>query len=204
MRRVVKGMTPNGARRRGYSASKSDLFRRIGEYCSYCERRGDLHVEHVVPKSRRPGLENEWTNFLLGCRNCNGIKGNRNRSRDGYLWPDWNDTETAFEYLRDGIVRVRAGLAEPDRTKAGALFDLVGLGRRPDSNPYDRDPRWRSRREAWRTAERARKRYETGGVPVGHIVDLALNTGYWSVWMTVFAGHLDVRLCLRQKFPGTR
>lgn len=206
MRRVIKGMTPNGARRHDYRKSRSSLFRRIGEYCSYCERRGDLHVEHVVPKRRRLDLENEWTNFLLGCCNCNGIKKDRNQWRDGYLWPDRDDTETAFEYLPDGIVRVRAGLAEPDRTKAKALFELVGLGRHPGSVPRARpgDPRWRGRRGAWRTAERARKSYENEDVPVGLIVDLALNTGYWSVWMAVFSGHLDVRLRLRAAFPGTR
>lgn len=46
--------------------------------------------------------------------------------------------------------------------------------------------------------------YENEGVRVELIVDLALATGYWSVWMTVFAGHRDVRLRLRKAFPGTR
>ena len=90
-----------------YNKAKSNLLERIGEYCSYCERTGDLHVEHVVPRRRRPDLTEEWTNFLLGCTNCNGIKSNRNHSRDGYIWPDRDDTEAAFEYLPDGIVRVR-------------------------------------------------------------------------------------------------
>lgn len=208
MRRVAKGMTPSGAkRRRGYGKFINDLVCRIGEYCSYCERPGDLEVEHVVPKSHRPDLENEWTNFLLGCRNCNGIKGNRNRSRNGYLWPDRNDTETAFEYLPDGIVRVHANLAGPDRTKATALFNLVGLGRHPGSVPRarPRDLRWLRRKKAWSVAVRTRKRYENQGTLVEHIVhivDLACATGYWSVWMTVFAGHPDVRL--REAFPGTR
>ena len=110
MRRVDRGPHPlddgNGPKRfHPYNKAKSDLLERIGEYCSYCERTGDLHVEHVVSRCRRPELAEEWTNFLLGCTNCNGIKSNRNHSRDGYIWPDRDDTEAAFEYLPDGIVR---------------------------------------------------------------------------------------------------
>ena len=34
-----------------YGHAKVPLIERIGEYCSHCERPGDLHLEHVVPKS---------------------------------------------------------------------------------------------------------------------------------------------------------
>ena len=138
MRRVDRGSWPlddasNPKNFQSYTKAKADLLSRLGEYCSYCERTGDLHVEHVIPRNHRPDLEQEWTNFLLGCVNCNAIKGDRNDSRNGYLWPDQDDTEAAFSYLPDGIVRVRDDLPEPDLTNAKRLFDLVGLGRRPSA-----------------------------------------------------------------------
>ena len=203
MRRVYRGPPPPGTLQH-YKNAKSDLLDRIGAYCSYCERRGDLHVEHVVPKSRKPDLENDWTNFLLGCRNCNGIKGNRNQSRNGYLWPDRNDTETAFEYLPDGIVKVRANRRKTERARARKLFCLVGLGRRPGNDPQAQDRRWQGRKEAWRIAVEARADLVNSNANVEAVVRLALATGYWSVWMAVFADHPDVRLRLRSAFPGTR
>ena len=41
----------NPKRFQPYNKAKADLLDRLGEYCSYCERPGDLHVEHVVPKN---------------------------------------------------------------------------------------------------------------------------------------------------------
>ena len=125
-----------------YRLAKADLLDRLGPYCCYCERPADLHVEHVVPKSRHPELQEDWANFLLACVNCNATKGNGNESRAGYLWPDQDDTEAAYEYFRDGIVRVRGGLPDSTRTKAKRLFHLVGLGRRPARNAKASDQRW--------------------------------------------------------------
>ena len=209
MRRIDRGPHPldDGNGPKGfhpYNMAKSDLLERIGEYCSYCERTRDLHVEHVVPKRRRPDLAEDWTNFLLGCSNCNGIKRDRNHSRDGYLWPDSDDTQAAFEYLPDGIVRVRQDISEPERAPAESLFELVGLGRRPSADPRARDLRWRKRREAWRQAVEARRVFEDRTDVVDWIVQLAVAVGFWSVWMTVFADHPQVCNFLRQRFPGTR
>lgn len=186
-----------------YQRAKADLLSRLGEYCNYCERKDALHVEHVVPLSHRPGLGEEWCNFLLGCVNCNSIKGNRNPSRDGYVWPDGDDTRRLFEYLPEGIVKVGHGLPEPIRTRAENLFELVGLGRRPTNDPCARDLRWRKRKEAWRTAEFARDKFDRIG-DIDRVVELAKATGFWSVWMTVFNGHPQVCDRLRRCFPGTR
>ena len=208
MRRVDRGPRPlddanNPKSFQPYNKAKADLLSRLGGYCSYCERPSDLHIEHVIPRSRQPSLEEEWTNFLLGCRNCNAIKGDRNHSRNGYLWPDQDDTEAAFSYLPDGIVRVRDNLPEPNRTKAKKLFDLVGLGRRPAHDPRARDLRWRKRREVWRQAKSAQQLVKQGG-DVDSAIQLAKAVGFFSVWMTVFAD--NPRMChrLRQSFPGTR
>ena len=208
MRRVDRGPWPldeeNREKRfRPYRKAKADLLAKLGNYCSYCERPGDLHVEHVIPVKHREDLEGEWTNFLLGCANCNGTKQHRNQSRDGYLWSDEDDTQAVFEYLPEGIVRVRADIPEPDRTEAKNLFNLVGLGRRPTNDPRASDLRWRKRREAWRTAEVARQKIADGDDPEW-VIRLAQASGFWSVWMAVFHEYPDVRDRLERGFPGTR
>ena len=148
MRSVERGAWPTGNDDRPvvfpqYRHAKGPLVERIGEYCSYCERPGDLHVEHVVPKCEAPALEREWSNFLLGCVNCNSRKSDRNTSRVGYLWPDSDDTFGAFVYRSGGRVSVNERLVEGEHRKASALSDLVGLGAmgtRTDRRRHKRHP----------------------------------------------------------------
>lgn len=207
MRRVDRGPWPEEHGKPKafgpYQLAKRDLLDRLGPYCSYCERTGDLHVEHVVPKCHRDDLRGEWTNLLLGCANCNGTKGSRNDSRDGYTWPDDDVTWSPFEYLPEGRVRVADGLPEGDRLKAERLFELVGLGRRPTRDPKASDQRFLRRQEAWRTAELALGKLVEGLCDLDMVTELAQATGFWSVWMTVFTSRADVRERLRAAFPGT-
>ena len=186
-----------------YNEAKADLLERLGGYCSYCECTGHLHIEHVVPKSRQLDLTEDWNNFLLACPNCNSIKLNRNCSRNGYLWPDCDDTLSAFEYQPEGRVRVHPDLPDADRGKAEKLFELVGLGRRPRDNPRASDLRWIRRRRAWGKALFARERVQEAS-EIDWVILLAEETGFWSVWMTVFADNPEVSARLQSSFPGTR
>ena len=146
MRPVERGPCPldedgNEKEFHPYQNAKAELLDRLGDYCSYCERTGDLDIEHVVPRKHRPDLAEDWGNFLLGCRNCNRTKWYKNESRCGYLWPDRDDTRTALEYLSDGRVRVREGLPGAERAKAEKLMALVGLDRVPrKSDPRGQRP----------------------------------------------------------------
>lgn len=94
---------------------------------------------------------------------------------------------------------------------------LVGLNREPrQTDPMARDLRWRERREAWRVAEVAKQSLQTGAEKAGELADaaqeetvrlvllLARATGFWSVWMTVFADDNTFRAVLTDAFPGTR
>ena len=210
MRRVDKGAWPedgNGQQKifRPYRKAKSDLIERLGAYCSYCEREKDgLAVEHVVPKKHAPTLEENWTNFLLACRNCNSIKRDKNVSRAGYTWPDDDEDWRPFDYFPDGIVKVQDDLSGPNRQKAQNLFGLLGLGRRPGNDLEMKDIRWRERREAWNAAEEAYASLASEATDVNNVLKLAKHTGFWSVWMTVFSDRPDVCERLRKEFPGTR
>ncbi|MCY4169854.1 MAG: HNH endonuclease [Gammaproteobacteria bacterium] len=182
-----------------YGHAKAPLIERIGEYCSYCERPGDLHVEHVVPKSICEELEKEWSNFLLGCGNCNSRKGNGNASREGYLWPDHDNTFAAFEYEPGGRVCVSEDLSQDEHRRASALFGLVGLGE--TGTPTDR--RRHKRRQAWDKAVLVRDLLNGENSRV-LAVEVALGTGFFSVWMVVFRDDCDMRQRLMDAFPGTR
>ena len=204
MRSVERGAWPTGddGRRisfRTYRYAKGPLVERIGEYCSYCERLGDLHVEHVVPKSVEDELETEWSNFLLGCVNCNSRKSCRNDSRQGYSWPDSDDTFAAFVYRSGGRVSVNDTLAQGEYRKASALFGLVGLGEMGTRT----DRRRRKRHQAWEQAVMVRDLINDENSRV-LAVNVALGTGFFSVWMEVFHDDENMRQRLIEEFPGTR
>lgn len=182
-----------------YRDAKSYLIERIGRYCSYCERYTDLDLEHVIPQSVAPHLVKKWCNFLLACKNCNRCKSNNNNSRNGYLWPDRDNTFGAFVYHSSGDVFVNETLVEKEHSKASALFDLVGLGRQNTST----NERNHLRREAWGTAALARDLARDDNSRQ-LVVQLALATGFFSVWMAVFHDDEDVRQRLTEAFPGTR
>lgn len=208
MRSINRGPWPTGKdglriEFSNYRHAKLPLTERIGEYCSYCERSGDLHVEHVVPKSvpmsDEEQLETEWSNFLLGCTNCNSRKWNRNESREGFLWPDSDDTFRAFAYQSGGRVTVSANLSEDQHLKAFALFDLVGLGETGTRT----DRRRHKRRQAWDQAVNMRGLISNDDSRI-LAVNVALGTGFFSVWMAVFHDDEEMRRRLTAAFPGTR
>lgn len=43
--------------------------------CQYCGRKGNLTIDHVIPKSR--GGPESWENLVAACHPCNSKKGNR-------------------------------------------------------------------------------------------------------------------------------
>ena len=209
MRPVERGAAPRTYAR--YGDAIGDLEDRLGRYCSYCERRLpiSLAVEHMAPKSLHPAREREWSNFLLGCTNCNSVKNTTDVADDDILWPDRHNTMLALAYSRGGFVRVAGELSPELRRRAQTLIDLVGLDRhrghgRP--RPAKRDRRWQDREEAWATAEDCRKRFEAldkSDKARELVLDAAGYCGFFSVWFVVFDRHIDVKLALIDAFPGT-
>jgi 5-methylcytosine-specific restriction endonuclease McrA len=104
MRPVTRSAAPRTYTK--YQDAIRDLENCFGCYCSYCERRfpACLAVEHVSPKSLDPGRETDWTNFLLGCVNCNSSKGATLTNDQAFLWPDKDNTLKAIEYKAGGLV----------------------------------------------------------------------------------------------------
>lgn len=208
MRPVDRGVAP--AEYAKYQDAGVDLQARLGDYCSYCERRieTNLAVEHVQPKSHAPALSTTWTNFLLGCVNCNSSKGDTPVNVPDYFWPDTDNTLRAFEYIRGGMIRPHPSLTPGLAAKAHATIGLTGLDRDPGNpgrEPAAADRRWLRRQQAWDIAERCRgilAKQDTLEVRE-LITDVATGRGEFSIWWTVFAHDADIRKRLRESFVGT-
>ena len=156
-------------------------------------------MEHVVPQSADETLKSEWSNLLLGCVNCNSRKLNNSTSRLGYLWPDEDDTFSVFTYQSGGRVSVAEGIDLNEQIKASALFDLVGLG----AIGSNTDRRRHKRRLAWDKAVMLRADLDDE-ISREYAVIVALDTGFFSVWMAVFRDDQDMCHRFVEAFPGTR
>lgn len=215
MRPVFRGDTPtdnNGEPIvfKEYGDARDDLIDRIGDYCSYCEAPlFSPAVEHIQPKGQVSYLEKIWGNFLLGCIYCNSIKNDQlvtaNNIKD-YLWPDTDNTFFAFTYEKHRSPQIHQQLSGNSSRIALNTLKLTGIDREPGHPKLTKkDRRWIKRKAAWDTAERARfnlSNHATDSMR-GQIIDTAISTGFWSVWMTVFQDDADMRNLLIRNFKGT-
>lgn len=194
-----------------YRDAFGDLSAQLGTYCSYCERRiaSGLAIEHIVPKSRRPDLETEWTNFLLSCANCNLTKSDKPVNTKDFLWPYVDNTFLAFVYTEGGLVQLAQDLSTAQREKAQALLDLVGLQRHPAlgrANLSRTDHRWQQRDQAWKVAEICKENFTVlarSDEAKELVLKVAQSEGFFSVWMTVFEDDPEMKVALIKLFPGT-
>lgn len=188
-----------------YSTYKSylkPLIKTFGSYCSYCEAAEKLDVEHVVPKSKAPGLEVEWSNLLLGCARCNrDFKKAWNDDRQNYLWPDTADTYHAFVYEETGRVLVNDSLDQVNRQAAENIKDLVKL----DDGSSDQPVLNTRRRFRFRMAQNMKQLYLDAALDMEGLMDVVYSAPSWSVWMTVFGDVPEVkqRLLNNECFPNT-
>lgn len=188
-----------------YSTYKSYLkllIETFGSYCSYCEAREKLDVEHVVPKSKASGLEVEWSNLLLGCARCNrDFKKAWNDNRQNYLWPDTDDTYHAFIYENTGRVLVSDSLDQANRQAAENIKDLVKL----DDGSSDQPVLNTRRRFRFRMARNMKQLYLDAALDMEGLMDVIYSAPSWSVWMTVFSDIPEVkeRLLNDEQFPNT-
>lgn len=207
MRPVTRGSSPQPEPFEDYHDARPFLISRIGPYCSYCERRAiPLHVEHVQPQSRYAELVGEWTNFLLACVNCNSTKLNKDVDPALFYLPDRDNTLAAFEYRADGTVHPSdrgdvvaerslrlVGLEKPVRHTLDENGQLVAMDR-----VADRMTVWGMARESCSDLASCPTREMHS-----QVVRTALATGFFSVWMTVFADNPMVRRLLVEAFRGT-
>jgi uncharacterized protein (TIGR02646 family) len=211
MRPVDKGPSPGSFT--DYREARDPLIERIGDYCSYCERiLSDPEVEHQEPKSNPLYAHRalDWNNFLLSCPTCNRQKWDTDPRINPIYFPD--EVNTAYIFCYDAAsnqVRPRLDpVTHPDEhAMAERTIALMSLNRRLDSMGRE-DRRWTKRENVRSVAEEARTRHLVDGVlsqkDIESIRALALASGFFSVWLTVFVDESAVCNDLIAAFAGTR
>jgi hypothetical protein len=188
MRPVNKGNAPKVYI--DYGDARHDLACRIGYFCSYCEMgvNNMIEVEHVHPIDNG-GIPTDWNNFLLSCKYCNTVKSARNPSRLGYLWPDIDNTDLAFEYSEINVIEPKSALLPLLKSYAQATIGLMGLDRKPGgtTEPTFADMRWRSREEVWTIAKDNYNNWIEAPLPAmaRSIANCSL-IGHYSIWQEIF------------------
>lgn len=214
MRPLNRGASPITSDYENYRDADPELVARLGSFCSYCERRinTNLAVEHIQPKAlpAYAHLEGRWDNFLLGCVNCNATKGDRDVVLDQFLLPDRDNTIAAYNYSMDGRVDVRPDLTEQQRRSASATLHLTGLDQRlnevRDSNgTLVAVDRVAQRMECWLIAQESRADLDSNRTEAfrRQVARTAVATGFFSIWMTVFANDPIQRRMFIVSFQGT-
>jgi len=187
----------------------------IGQYCSYCEREipTNLAVEHVIPKDGPNGddsLKNSWRNFLLACVNCNSTKGRKLVVFEDLLLPDRDNTYLAITYTYDGEVIPNPEVHIEIQEKAQNTIDLVGLNNEIQNNDEETEvaiDRRQQRINAWLNALDSLEDYERDPSNVAvekGVIKSMLGSGFFSIWMTVFSSHQEVRNRFIDAISGTR
>jgi hypothetical protein len=196
-----------------YGKAKEKLLENFGHapyyYCNYCDRKVpkvNLEVEHILPKKypKNSHLETKWINFLLGCKNCNLAKKDRDIELNDHYWPHIHNTLKLFTVNNDGTIGTKVGLTIAEKTKAINTIELIGLNRgysHPKRQPQD--DRYEEREKVLRIAERKELQRRRGMLNDDDIVELAVSNGFWIVWMQVFEGYPNILQRLVNEFKHT-
>jgi uncharacterized protein (TIGR02646 family) len=101
--------------------------------CVFCERISAKTVDHYRPKERYPKKMFRWNNLLLCCSDCNRVKGDVFKFRDGIpllLDPTQDDPLEFFEWnVKTGALVPRT---EPERIeRANHTIDQLDLNDQP-------------------------------------------------------------------------
>jgi uncharacterized protein (TIGR02646 family) len=212
MRPVTRGDSPQANDYADYRDAFGLLVGRIGPYCSYCERLipTQLAVEHIQAKNPAgpyAHLVGRWTNYLLGCANCNGTKGDKDVQLDAVFLPDRDNTFAAFDYTMDGKVVPAPGLSLERTQMAERTLELTGLDK-PWNEITDENGRLifvdrvSERMLVWLMAESSRADLIESPTPQMRrmIVKAAQTSGLFSIWMRVFENDPEMRRLLIDGF----
>lgn len=200
--------------------AKPNLIHSMGEFCAYCERATEainLDVEHIKPQKAHSRLALTWGNFLLACTSCNTYKRHYQAAnrQAGILrnqaWPHLDNTYSAYCYDQNGLITVSAGLTSLQHEQmAQRTLEMAGLDRTPSVAAnykelglvYDIVSR---RKKAWEKAQIALAAYQQNPTDIQcqSILGQAEETGFFSIWMSVFSAHASVKCELVRIFKAS-
>ena len=198
-----------------WGEAKRELVAEIGSYCSFCCKkltRSALHVEHIYAKNYEDSSgakiydyrKYHWNNFLLGCVNCNSVKGSKDIASRNPFMPHEDNPLHFVDVGSGGLITQKNPLPSDESARIQAYFDLVGIDRRPGHSKYShKDDRWEYRMKAYDLAMRYHTKYNSGEADIETIVELATSQGFFAVWYTVFKAFNDIIEALINGFTGT-
>jgi 5-methylcytosine-specific restriction endonuclease McrA len=65
----------------GVVFTRKNIFLRDNYICQYCGKKGNLTIDHIIPRSK--GGEDVWGNVVVCCIRCNNKKGDRLPEEEG-------------------------------------------------------------------------------------------------------------------------
>ncbi|MBL0016658.1 MAG: HNH endonuclease [Bacteroidetes bacterium] len=226
MRPIDKGPVPilSGRPKKvsDYKDWREDLMNRLGNCCCYCNMplTDSPQVEHVSPKNPQPGQTAgsflEWENMVLACGPCNRFKSNQPTSETLHYLAEFHNTHLVFEYVevphpskpnRMACIPQPRNINAIDSAKAKATIELCKLGAIRKIDPRCTDMRWYFRHKAFLAAKTYRQYWDKEPENAATFLELmkisVLGSGFFSVWMQIFADIPEVCQALIQAFPGT-
>lgn len=159
-------------------------------------------IEHIKPKVFYPQLKSHWSNFLLVCPYCNShkIATIPKKYKENYFWPHLNNTLLVFDYEQVlPHIKPFDSLTQDQKKRANNLIELYGL-RKESTSDGSADTRWIEKLKAYKMAIDRRLEYQKGmNHSVKAIVDLAVQSGFFSIWLKVFEDIPLIRTALIQR-----
>ncbi len=200
MRPILRGGNPGFKKVAENPDVREKLKERMGAYCAYCERPlEEGEIEHIQAKSQFPELLHEWKNCLLACGSCNKRKSSKKLNPHQVVLPDRDNSFFALNYFSDGYVEANEKIHAMTETEN--LLKILNLNQVKSGLP-------KRRLAVWHKALTIKTQLNTipnmrqAMIPL--IVDLAVATGFFSIWMAVFNDDNEIVLKLIDAFPSTR
>ena len=125
---------PGGTEPRRYAHSDIRLALELetNSKCVYCEGRSSgvayMHIEHKLPKRKRPKLVCAWDNLTIACPKCNTNKGDYDEPECPLLDPYKDDVEQEVVFLgplalAGGGPRGHATIARLELNRSDLVFE---------------------------------------------------------------------------------
>jgi 5-methylcytosine-specific restriction endonuclease McrA len=121
-----EGVPKAAARRYADRTVQEALKLETARKCAYCESRIEHidypHVEHILPKAKRPDLVCDWPNLTLACTKCNLAK-------DDYYEPDCELVNPYRDEIGDHLIFAGAHVYHRSNDRGLVTIDQIDLNR---------------------------------------------------------------------------
>jgi|SaaInl8_150m_RNA_FD_contig_61_447078_length_3457_multi_10_in_0_out_0_2 hypothetical protein len=122
---------------------------------------------------------------------CNRIKSDNNETRDGYIFPDIQNTAYAYKYEKTKVI-LNEELSSDEKLLAQATLDLVDMNRKTDSTNR-KDDRYLHRMIEWDKAQDSLEDFIANSSPEMIRQIGRSPSGFISSWLAIFQEYKEVK-----------